>query len=146
MKWSCCPTGLLPTLLTATTFPTPRSIPRHRSCLLPLPHTLCRSVSDLNHSLAKTSSRSSTSSQNFHFSTDLDSPDSMRLRRMKDRLREMSLWCQQLMREEDLMEEDEDREEQAVEEEQVQIVDDTDQDFHDNATATAEKTYNSCSL
>ncbi|KAB2635825.1 hypothetical protein D8674_026359 [Pyrus ussuriensis x Pyrus communis] len=52
------------------------------------PHTLRRSVSDLNHSPAKTSSRSSTSSQDFHFSTDLDTPDSKGLSRMKDRLRE----------------------------------------------------------
>ncbi|CAN6677503.1 unnamed protein product [Malus baccata var. baccata] len=115
---------------------------------LPPPQTLQRSVSDLNPSPAKTSSRSSTSSQDFHFSTDIDTPNSKRLQRMKGRLREMSLWCQQLMREEDLMEEDEDHEEQAAEEnkeeeeeaeeEQVQTVDATDQDFHDNATATAE--------
>ncbi|XP_021806962.1 uncharacterized protein LOC110750888 [Prunus avium] len=59
-----------------------------------------------------------------------------RLRRMKDRLREMRHWCQQLMREEDLMEEDEDEQQQAVEEEaQVQAVDATDQDFHNNTGA-----------
>ncbi|XP_070678242.1 uncharacterized protein [Malus domestica] len=40
------------------------------------PHSLRRSVSNLNHSPAKTSSRSSTSSQDFHFSTNLDTPDS----------------------------------------------------------------------
>lgn len=55
---------------------------------------------------------------------------------MKDRLREMSHWCQQLMREEDLMEEDEDEQQQAVEEEaQVQAVDAADQDFHSNTGA-----------
>ncbi|KAM1135946.1 hypothetical protein ACFX15_033478 [Malus domestica] len=51
------------------------------------PHSLRRSVSNLNHSPAKTSSRSSTSSQDFHFSTNLDTPDSKGLSRMNDRLR-----------------------------------------------------------
>ncbi|KAM1151325.1 hypothetical protein EV1_033787 [Malus domestica] len=51
------------------------------------PHSLRRSVSNLNHSPAKTSSRSSTSSQDFHFSTNLDTQDSKGLSRMKDRLR-----------------------------------------------------------
>lgn len=59
---------------------------------------------------------------------------------MKDRLREMSHWCQQLMREEDLMEEDEDEQQQAVEEEaQVQAVDAADQDFHSNTGAAEDE-------
>ncbi|XP_021806941.1 CREB-binding protein-like isoform X2 [Prunus avium] len=106
---------------------TPSHSPTHALPPLPPPHTFRRSVSDINPSPSKASSRFSTSSQDL--GTDIDTPNSKRLRRMKDRLREMSHWCQQLMRAEDLMEEDEDEQQQAVEEDaQVQAVDATDQD------------------
>ncbi|XP_068331919.1 uncharacterized protein [Pyrus communis] len=120
-------------------FPKTTSHSQHRSCLLFLHRTLSAAPSRISTILRPRPRpapppppKTSTSPPTWTH------PDSKRLRRMKDGLREMSLWCQQLMREEDLMEEDEDCEEQAVEEELVQIVDDTDQDFHDNATATAE--------
>ncbi|CAL8075782.1 unnamed protein product [Prunus armeniaca] len=117
---------------------TPSHSPTHALPPLPPPHTFRRSVSDINPSPAKASSRFSTSSQDL--GTDIDTPNSKRLRRMKDRLREMSHWCQQLMREEDLMEEDEDEQQQAVEEEaQVQAVDAADQDFHSNTGAAEDE-------
>ncbi|XP_061994020.1 uncharacterized protein LOC133711963 [Rosa rugosa] len=90
---------------TSSPFPT-----HFNSSLPPLPPpqapTLRRSVSDLNPSPAKTFSRSSSSNE-MSVETDSDSPNSKRLKRMKGRLKEMSEWCRQLMREEDLEQDEE---------------------------------------
>ncbi|XP_050374345.1 uncharacterized protein LOC126791893 [Argentina anserina] len=79
------------------------------SSLPPLPPpTHRRSVSELNPSPAKSFSRSPSFNE-MSFETDPDTPNSKRLKRMKGRLKEMTEWCRQLMREED-MEQDEELE------------------------------------
>ncbi|KAM4127498.1 hypothetical protein ACJW30_02G094700 [Castanea mollissima] len=82
--------------------------------LPPLPPTLRRSVSDPNPSPAKTYSRSSSSGDVSVDLTKEDTPNSnsnsnskKRLRRMKDCMREMSKWCEEVMREQEDPEEEE---------------------------------------
>lgn len=70
-----------------------------RGCgLPPLPPNLTRCASDLSPSPAKALAHSLSSEE---------TPDSMRLRRMKDRLREMRQWWDEVIKEEEEQEEDE---------------------------------------
>nr|XP_004297948.2 PREDICTED: mediator of RNA polymerase II transcription subunit 15-like [Fragaria vesca subsp. vesca] len=100
--------GHSPDLNKTTSSPSPTHF---NSSLPPLPPpqqppTLRRSVSDINPSPAQAFSRSS-SSNDMSVETDTDTPNSKRLKRMKGRLKEMSEWCRQLMREEDLEQDEE---------------------------------------
>uniref|UniRef100_A0A2N9G347 Uncharacterized protein n=1 Tax=Fagus sylvatica TaxID=28930 RepID=A0A2N9G347_FAGSY len=79
--------------------------PSSHTGLPPLPPTLRRSVSDPNPSPVKTYSRSSSSGDVSSVDiTKEDTPNSnsnskKRLRRMKDCMREMSKWCEEIMSE-----------------------------------------------
>ncbi|XP_027351402.1 mitochondrial fission regulator 1 [Abrus precatorius] len=76
--------------------PPPPPPPQPRgSGLPPLPPTLRRSVSDLSPSSDKAFSRSSASEET------ATAPEYMRLRRMKDRLKEMRQWWDEVIKEEE---------------------------------------------
>ncbi|KAG2727753.1 hypothetical protein I3760_01G172500 [Carya illinoinensis] len=74
--------------------------PPSNSGLPPLPPTLRRSISDPTPSPAKTHSWSSSSGDATVGLSKKKTPNSKkRLRRMKDRMNEMSKWCEQVIRE-----------------------------------------------
>ncbi|KAF5465824.1 hypothetical protein F2P56_015794 [Juglans regia] len=73
--------------------------PPSNSRLPPLPPTLRRSISDPNPSPAKTHSWSSSSGDVSVGLSKEKTPNSKRLRRMKDRMNEMNKWCEQVIRE-----------------------------------------------